>query len=341
MKDKKLSKAESTINELGSRKTAAIIFKYIFYGFIFAVAAWVAVHILAVLGLFIAIGFLIWCFLIRKENNFKQICLVCLAIIVLSIFSVGVVYLEARILLSFGFPKSPKTVEFVIPAKSQRRIGEIFPLEIRLTGIKVPINAVQADIGFDPAQLTVVDVSTKDSFAGIFIQKEINNDGGWVRLTGGLPNPGYFSDRGLFGTIFFQAKTSGLTEIRYLFSSMVLANDGRGSNVLKSFPSMSYLIIPDRLTPTELKDQEKLLTSAAPVLGAHTEIGDSGKGVELSFIESAPKVPIVKDLPAGRQEKVLGAQTSSEDEKPGFFGQAVNFLSAFDNFILKLFKLLK
>lgn len=89
-------------------------------------------------------------------------------------------------------------------------------MKIDITSIKVPINAVQADIGFEPHKLEVVDVSTEDSFANIFIQKEINNEVGYVRLTGGLPNPGFFADRGVFGTVFFKGISPGIVRIEFL-----------------------------------------------------------------------------------------------------------------------------
>ena len=91
----------------------------------------------------------------------------------------------------------------------------------------MPINAIQADLGFNPEKVEVVDISTQNSFANIFIQKEINNETGYARLTGGLPNPGFFSDRGIFGTVFFRGKQPGVVKIDFLPSSMVLANDGR------------------------------------------------------------------------------------------------------------------
>ena len=152
-----------------------------------------------------------------------------------------------------------QTASFIIPPKGQYKLGEIFSMNIEVDNIKNPINVVQADLKFDPDKIEVVNISTKNSFANIFIQKESNNTKGYVRLTGGLPNPGWHGTNGLFGTVYFKTKQPGLVTIAYLPTSLVLANDGQGTNILKSRPSFSYLILPDKISTEEEKAQTKLL----------------------------------------------------------------------------------
>lgn len=280
------------------------VFKLLLVGLAMAIVAWISVHILAFFGLFLAVTYILWWILFPKH----RFCLMCLfkkkgekcpfcrkdkiwvslildffIILIFSGISVGIIYTEYVVLRHTGVVSTPKTVSFVIPSQGQYRVGEIIPLKIEITGIKRPINSVQADIGFDPNALAVVDISTQDSFANIFIQKEINNNGGWARLTGGLPNPGFSADHGVFGIVYFKSKTAGLTTVRFLSSSMVLANDGVGSNVLMDFPTTSYLIVPEEITPTEAENQIKLLSkSPPPVLGAESSQG-LPQGTQLRF----------------------------------------------------------
>jgi hypothetical protein len=173
-------------------------------------------------------------------------------------------------------------------------------MKIEIAGIQKPINAVQADIGFQPEKLEVVDVSTQDSFANIFIQKEINNQSGYTRLTGGLPNPGFFADSGLFGTVYFKGKSPGIVQIEFLPSSMVLANDGRGTNALKDLASVSYLILPERITEEE-EELQKTITLGSAVLGEQTQ------DTQLKFYE---------------EKEILGSQIGEEiEEKRSGIGQ--------------------
>ncbi len=308
------------------------------------VASWLLVHLLAVLGVFLAFAYPLWWFLaphqtpcllcrvresgeqcpfcrqtVRKSGDlnpksFRSTVLNAFLILVLSLFSFGLVFAESRLLFRLGFPPTPKTASFIIPPKGQYRLGEIFPMKIEIAGIKTPVNAIQADLGFDPQKLEVVDISTADSFATIFIQKEINNEVGYARLTGGLPNPGFFDEQGLFGTVFFQTKNPGIVQIEFLPSSMVLANDGRGSNILKDLAAAPYLILPEPISEEESELQTALIEPG--VLGEETE------ETQLKFYEEG---------------KILGEKIPSEiikEEKPGLSKFFLDLLEKVDRFIL-------
>jgi hypothetical protein len=269
----------------------------------FSVASWLLVHVLAVLGVFIAFAIPIWwlispnttiCFYCRSKRdgewcnlckkrvsmsdgtyphpkNLRSALLNSLIVLLFTMISAGVVFVESKLLFKVGFPPTPKTVSFVIPSKRQYRLGEIFPVKLEIVGMKTPINAVQADLGFDPERLKVLNISTQDSFANVFLQKDISNETGYVRLTGGLPNPGFSGDVGVFGTVYFRGDVPGITKIDYLPTSMVLANDSYGTNVLKEYPTISYLILPERITTEEEEMQKKLITMEPNVLGAKSE----------------------------------------------------------------------
>jgi hypothetical protein len=295
------------------------------------VISWLLIHALALLGIFVAVAYPIWwliapritpcigcnlisngeyckfCHSVVNKNdihpkNISSTLKNSLVILLISILSLGIVYGESRLLKYFGIPATPKTVSFVIPPKSNFKVGEIFPLKIEINGIKTPINAVQADLSFDPKKIQVVEISTTDSFANIFVQKEINNDTGYARLTGGLPNPGFFADHGTFGTIYLKGLQAGLVTIDFLPTSMILANDGRGSNVLKdSLGSISYLIVPEKIT----SDQEKLQSVYfnKQVLGAATKVnqmtfyeGDNVLGAATSSLAPSP-APVTRSKP--------------------------------------------
>jgi hypothetical protein len=187
----------------------------------------------------------------------------------LSLIAVMVFVAVASLILIYSLSEQ-QTASFTIPSKGQYKLGEIFSMNIKVDNINNPINVVQADLKFDPSMLEVVSISTKDSFANIFVQKESNNEEGYVRLTGGLPNPGWHGKHGLFGKIYFKTKQPGLVTITYLPTSLVLANDGKGTNILKSLPSVSYLILPDKLSIEEERMQRGLI-SKEDVLGANTQ----------------------------------------------------------------------
>ncbi|HXS15191.1 MAG TPA: cohesin domain-containing protein [Candidatus Saccharimonadales bacterium] len=316
----------------------------IFAIIVIVVSSWILIHVLALFGVFLAFAYPLWwlfapnqtvCLLCRAEKD-GTICPICRQqivksagvapktfissvlnggiILLFSLLSILIVYGEGSVLFHLGFPPTSQTASFTIPDKGQHLIGEIFPLKILINNIKNPINAVQVDLGFNPAKVEVVGVSTQDSFAKIFIQKTIDNTSGYVRLTGGIPNPGWAGTNGLFETIYLKAKSSGLVTITYLPSSLVLANDGSGTNVLKYLPSISYLILSDKVSPETEKAQQKLISQK--VLGASTE------NDQLDFADDT---------------NVLGISTSAEiaeKNTPNLPLLAAGGLEAVDRFIL-------
>jgi hypothetical protein len=294
----------------------------------FIIVSWFLIHFLAVFGVFLAFAYPLWWLLAPqrtlclyceikklKECSFKHSFINGGIVLAFSLLSFGLVFAESKILFKMGFPPTPKTVSFVIPPKGQYRLEEIFPMEIEIAGIKTPINAVQADLSFNPQKLEVVDISTKDSFATIFVQKEINNEVGYSRLTGGLPNPGFFADHGILGTVFFKGKSPGVVKIEFAPSSMVLANDGRGTNVLRDLTAVSYLILPEKISEEE-EEMQKEIVLKPTVLGTETE------ETQMKFYE---------------EEKVLGAQVGQEIEKEKKFNLGktlLDFLEKADSAIL-------
>ncbi len=263
-----------------------IIFNYILLIFL----SWVFIHLMAGLGIFFALSYLIfWIFIPDKIPDFlsgafgrkkdemrfqtgPETFLSALGnfflIIFVSILSIGLVWVESRLLFNsnlLNLPFAKKSAYFSIPPKGQYRLGEIFPMEIELVDLKTSINAVQVDVDYNPNRLELVKISTKGSFANVFIQKEIDNEAGYARLTGGVPNPGYTGSRGLFATFYFKGTLPGLAKVEFLPTSMVLANDGQGNNVLSKLSTASFLIMPEKISQEEREQQQVMFE--ARVLG--------------------------------------------------------------------------
>lgn len=320
------------------------------------IGAWFLVHFFALLGVFVSIAHVIlWSFfpksaicvscLSKRDGEYCKVCkktkdktegthpksflsvvYTSVLFLLVSILSVGIVYLESKLLNQVLHPVSEKTVSFVIPSKNQYKTGEIFGMDIKLSGIETPINAIQADIGFDRERLEVVDISTKGSFATVFLQKEYNNDLGYARLSGGLPNPGYNAPEGHFGTIYFKSKLAGLAQVFYLDSSLVLANDGKGTNVIKEYSTVSYLITPD-LVPQDVQDlQHSLLLD--DILG----VQDESEEQILLFETSDTNVLGIEDF---NNLDIKGTEIQEGDSLGHKF---LHLLESFDNFILSVLR---
>lgn len=295
------------------------------------IGSFMVTHLMAMFGVFLGIAYPIFTFFFDKKSvcfvcrgttegkicpwcdsyvepgkyypkSIKSVLLNTFVIFLLTALSVGIVFLENYILDSTGVIRNLKTVTFEIPAKGQYKINEVFSMKIEVKGIKTPINVVQADFSFDPKVLEVINVSTLNSFATIFLQKDVNNDFGYARISGGLPSPGFKEERGIFAEVYFKAKQAGLATVEFLPTSLVLANDGNGTSLLAAFAEASYIIVPESITPDQEISQREFLEKN--VLGA---VDPSDLGV--CSIDAA-------DETAG--SGVLGLQDTEEIEENKF-----------------------
>jgi len=331
----------------------------------YLLGSYILVHLLALFGIFVAIAYPVWwlvfprktvCFLCRARAD-GSMCPVCrqkvhkregvyprtflsvlqnaALILFLSLIAMAAVLFEARYVLGIPFPPTRKTVSFIIPAKKQYKLGEVFLVNLEIDGVETSINAVQVDLAFNPSQLELVDFCTEKSFANVFVQKEISNELGYARLTGGLPNPGFSGEKGLFAIAYFRAKNPGLAEVEFLPSSLVLANDGKGTNVLKEIGKSAHVILPEELSKEEYEKQEQLLSSV--VLGRQVDIS----------VEEKPKLVLGDE--ADDQERVqlifyeetdvLGTESGSklpEIKDESKFPDFVSYITLFDSLIISL-----
>ena len=148
------------------------------------IGSWILVHFFALFGVFLSLAHIIlWLFfpkftictscITKKDGEYCKLCKKNLdktegiypkrlisviyssfVLFLISLFSIGVIYVESKILKNFLPTVDDKTVSFVIPSINQYKIGELFSMELKLTGIEDPINTVQADLGFDKDKLS-------------------------------------------------------------------------------------------------------------------------------------------------------------------------------------------
>lgn len=276
---------------------------------LYLLIAFILIHFLAVFGVFLTLAIPLLhlafypkitcfsCHFTKKPHSFRHSLMDATLIFCLTLLSLPIIYGETKLISYLLSKRASPTIatiaEFSIPSRSQYPVGTIFPLPLELRRIPAPINVAQADLAFDPNHLEVVDITTDGTFAKFFVQKEYDNQKGYLRLSGGTPNPGYSQPDGLIGTAYFRAKTAGATTLRYLESSLVLANDGKGTNLLSDYPVINLIITPGSGTTD---------STASALTITNMVQGDTDKTV-LSFAEYSGELP--KPLP-----NVEGASTT-------------------------------
>lgn len=106
------------------------------------------------------------------------------------------------------------------------------------------INAVKVVVNFDPKKVNIEQIVTNQSFCqqNLFIERTIDNTNGQVRVTCGLPRPGFSEASGLIAELIVKPLGEGEFQLKFNKETQVLANDGLGTNVLRAVTNGSYQI---------------------------------------------------------------------------------------------------
>ncbi len=159
-----------------------------------------------------------------------------------NIFRLSIV---TTLLWVFGGILSAQAAGFDIKTiTSTCRIGSNISLEILLNSTEVAANAVQGTIRFSSIMLTLIDLNTKGSLVQFWVQEPIkNNVSGLISFEGAILNPGYLGKSGKILELIFSCRQEGITPISFS-SGSILANDGKGTNILDKLSSLDITILP-------------------------------------------------------------------------------------------------
>ncbi len=111
------------------------------------------------------------------------------------------------------------------------------------------INAAEGELKFNPQELSVVSVNRSSSVFNLWVtEPTFSNTAGTITFSGGSPS-GYTGTSGGVFTITFKVLRAGTTRLSFAGGS-VLANDGKGTNVLSGMSGGTYTIEAVAAQPT-------------------------------------------------------------------------------------------
>ena len=109
------------------------------------------------------------------------------------------------------------------------------------------INAAEATLSFNPAELSVVSVSKGSTFGLWAVEPSFSNSAGTITFGGGSP-AGYTGSNGTVLNITWRLKGAGTARVSFRNGS-VLAADGRGTNVVRSLNGGTYTVAAAEVSP--------------------------------------------------------------------------------------------
>lgn len=129
------------------------------------------------------------------------------------------------------------------PAAGTFFVGSTFDVSIVVDTGPQAINAVSAELRFPPDILQISNPVAGSSIVSLWsVPPTYSNEEGLVRLQGGIPSPGVKTTQGVVTTLSFRAMRPGSASLVFTGNSQVLANDGRGTNILSLTIGATYRI---------------------------------------------------------------------------------------------------
>ncbi|RLC36645.1 hypothetical protein DRH27_04925, partial [Candidatus Falkowbacteria bacterium] len=144
---------------------------------------------------------------------------------------------------------------FISPSSGTVSLNKNITVKIMVnSGGGIGINAAEGVVKYDPNYFIAVNISDASSIFKLWTTEPIfSNSAGTITFGGGSPG----AHKGEAGEIFnitFTAKKAGETEV--IFSSgIVLAADGKGTNIFSGFGNAKYTIGEEK--KEEVKEEKK------------------------------------------------------------------------------------
>ena len=162
----------------------------------------------------------------------------------------------------FGVKAAPAATLYFSPASGSYEVGQSFSVNVYVSSSDQAMNAASGALSFSRENLEVVSLSKSSSIISLWVQEpSFSNSTGTINFEGIVLNPGFTGQSGKVATITFKAKAVGSASL--VFSSgAVLANDGKGTNILASLGSGSYTVtgktaVPEKTIETKTPEITK------------------------------------------------------------------------------------
>ncbi|MDA3840390.1 MAG: cohesin domain-containing protein [Patescibacteria group bacterium] len=136
---------------------------------------------------------------------------------------------------------------YLTPSSGTHVINSTFTVTVKVNSDGVSINAAEGTVVYDTDSLDVVSISKAGSIFNLWTA-EPTDTGTSINFGGGIPRPGYTGSGGTLFSVTFKGVKAENAQVRFS-SGAVLANDGKGTNILASMGSGSYTISPKVIAP--------------------------------------------------------------------------------------------
>lgn len=210
---------------------------------------------------------------------------------------------------------------YIMPSTGVYRVGDLFSVLIDVNTSSEAINAASGQLNFDNSKLEVTNLGYSASIFTLWTQEPIfSNAAGSVVFSGGLPSPGFTGPSGAILRVTFRPKSIGQATVNFV-SGSVLANDGKGTNILDSFSGGIFNVLaatkPAEIPAAKIEQKPAVETGIAQRQIEAPLITDYSKTIEVGQVItiSGLTLPISKvniTFQKGSEEEPVKEETFSK-----------------------------
>ena len=130
---------------------------------------------------------------------------------------------------------------YISPSSGRYNIGDTVTLGVYIASPDMSVNAVSGVLSFPKEKLEVLSVSKDGSIMSFWVQQpSFSNTLGTISYEGVVLNPGLTGEAGKILNITFKVIAAGNGTFSFS-SASILANDGKGTNILKGIRNASFV----------------------------------------------------------------------------------------------------
>jgi len=166
-----------------------------------------------------------------------------------------IIFLVAGFLLLVASSANAASLYFS-PSSGSYEVGSTLPVSIYVSSADQAMNAASGVISFPQDKLEVTSLSKSGSIFTLWVQESaFSNSAGTINFEGIVLNPGFTGATGKIITANFRVKAAGVSMLNFS-SGSVLANDGKGTNILTSLGNAQFSLggagptVPEATTPS-------------------------------------------------------------------------------------------
>ncbi|OGL67257.1 hypothetical protein A2856_04365 [Candidatus Uhrbacteria bacterium RIFCSPHIGHO2_01_FULL_63_20] len=148
---------------------------------------------------------------------------------------------------------------YLDPPSGSIEIDDPLTVEVVLSSPDEAVNAVRGRLRFPTELLEVSSVSVQGTAISLWLQQPTySNDAGTIDFEGVVLNPGFQGNAARLFTVTLRGKGNGNADVTFT-SGAILANDGKGTNVITGLSKATYTVnaptvappVPEATTPVD------------------------------------------------------------------------------------------